>query len=129
MLLYTNIVLPLAHGDLLQSTIFSTWVCDAQVNEFVKRVRAARIHMLIVGHLRKQMPALMGKRAAQERLLRNLSEEFAHVQREHHLPPGVCMPQQAHPKLLRKFLDCHRMIHYEAATVVGVPPSHQATPF
>ena len=61
----------------------------AQVNEFVKRVRAARIHMLILGHLRKQMPALMGKRAAQERLLKNLPNEFAQVQREFHLPPGV----------------------------------------
>ena len=61
----------------------------AQVNEFCKRVRALRIHMLIVGHLRKQMPALMGKKAAQERLLKNLAEEFGHVQREHHLPPGA----------------------------------------
>ena len=59
------------------------------MNEFCKRVRALRIHMLIVGHLRKQMPALMGKKAAQERLLKNLAEEFGHVQREHHLPPGA----------------------------------------
>lgn len=29
---------------------------DRKVNEFVKRVRAARTHMLIVGNLRKQMP-------------------------------------------------------------------------
>lgn len=29
---------------------------DRKVNEFVKRVRAARTHMLIVGSLRKQMP-------------------------------------------------------------------------
>ena len=62
---------------------------NIQVNEFCKRVRALRIHMLIVGHLRKQMPALMGKKAAQDRLLRNLAEEFGHVQREHHLPPGA----------------------------------------
>lgn len=62
-----------------------------QVNEFVKRVRAARIHMLILGHLRKQMPSIMGKRAAQEKLLKNLPAEFAAVQREFHLPPGALL--------------------------------------
>lgn len=62
-----------------------------QVNEFVKRVRAAKIHTLIIGHLRKQMPAMMGKQKAQEKLLRELPTHFAHVQREHHLPAGVHM--------------------------------------
>lgn len=60
----------------------------AQVNEFVKRVRAAKIHCLIMGHLRKQMPAMMGKQKAQEKLLRELPTHFTYVQREHHLPPG-----------------------------------------
>ena len=60
-----------------------------QVNEFVKRVRAAKIHTLIIGHLRKQMPAMMGKQKAQEKLLRELPTHFAHVQREHHLPAGA----------------------------------------
>lgn len=59
-----------------------------QVNEFVKRVRAAKIHILIMGHLRKQMPAMMGKQKAQEKLLRNLADQFAQVQREYHLPVG-----------------------------------------
>ena len=61
----------------------------AQVNEFVKRVRAAKIHILIMGHLRKQMPAMMGKQKAQEKLLRNLPEHFSFVQREYHLPVGA----------------------------------------
>lgn len=64
------------------------WV---QVNEFVKRVRAAKIHTLIIGHLRKQMPAMMGKQKAQEKLLRELPTHFAHVQREHHLPAGAAL--------------------------------------
>ena len=58
------------------------------MNEFVKRVRAARIHILIMGHLRKQMPVMMGKNKAQEKMLANLNREFAAVQREHHLPAG-----------------------------------------
>ena len=59
-----------------------------QVNEFVKRVRAAKIHILIMGHLRKKMPAMMGKAKAQEKLLANLQAEFGMVQREYHLPAG-----------------------------------------
>ena len=59
-----------------------------QVNEFVKRVRAAKIHILIMGHLRKKMPSMMGKQKAQEKLLANLQQEFGMVQREYHLPAG-----------------------------------------
>ncbi|KAL3143092.1 hypothetical protein ABBQ38_003366 [Trebouxia sp. C0009 RCD-2024] len=62
--------------------------CDRKVNEFVKRVRAAKIHILIMGHLRKKMPAMMGKQKAQEKLLANLQTEFGMVQREYHLPAG-----------------------------------------
>ena len=98
------------------------------MNEFCKRVRALRIHMLIVGHLRKQMPALMGKKAAQERLLKNLAEEFGHVQREHHLPPGAltsacwksCTSSRtcsrkaySHPPASRR---CFEMLHIGACT-------------
>lgn len=61
--------------------------CDRKVNEFVKRVRAARIHFLIMGHLRKQMP-FFGQKKAQDKLLANLEQEFVKVQREHHLHPG-----------------------------------------
>ncbi|KFM29283.1 EH domain-containing protein 1 [Auxenochlorella protothecoides] len=49
--------------------------CDRKVNEFVKRVRAAKIHCLIMGHLRKQMP-YFGQKKAQEKLMDNLANEF-----------------------------------------------------
>ncbi|CAL8464390.1 g3925 [Coccomyxa elongata] len=76
-------------ADLLQDLFdIPQRACDRKVNEFVKRVRAAKIHTLIIGHLRKQMPAMMGKQKAQEKLLRELPTHFAHVQREHHLPAG-----------------------------------------
>lgn len=61
--------------------------CDRKVNEFVKRVRAARIHCLILGHLRRQMP-YFGQKKAQDKLISNLANEFRHVQREHHLHAG-----------------------------------------
>ncbi|KAI5084180.1 hypothetical protein GOP47_0000349 [Adiantum capillus-veneris] len=62
--------------------------CDRRINEFVKRARAAKIHAHIIGHLKKEMPAMMGKVKAQQRLIDNLEDEFAKVQREHHLPAG-----------------------------------------
>uniref|UniRef100_A0A0E0LEX2 Uncharacterized protein n=1 Tax=Oryza punctata TaxID=4537 RepID=A0A0E0LEX2_ORYPU len=62
--------------------------CDRRINEFVKRARAAKIHAHIIGHLKKEMPAMMGKAKAQQRLIDNLENEFAKVQREQHLPAG-----------------------------------------
>ncbi|KAL8161970.1 hypothetical protein V2J09_013459 [Rumex salicifolius] len=62
--------------------------CDRRINEFVKRARAAKIHAYIISHLRKEMPAMMGKSKTQKRLLDNLEDEFAKVQREFHLPAG-----------------------------------------
>ncbi|XP_051198864.1 EH domain-containing protein 1 [Lolium perenne] len=62
--------------------------CDRRINEFVKRARAAKIHAYIIGHLKNQMPTMMGKAKAQQRLIDNLEDEFAKVQREHHLPAG-----------------------------------------
>ncbi|GMN51665.1 hypothetical protein TIFTF001_020808 [Ficus carica] len=62
--------------------------CDRRINEFVKRARAAKIHAYIISHLKKEMPAMMGKAKAQQRLVDNLGDEFGKVQRQFHLPPG-----------------------------------------
>ena len=50
-----------------------------QINEFVKRARAAKIHAFIISHLKKAMPAMMGKAKAQQRLIDNLGDEFGKV--------------------------------------------------
>ncbi|TYH87101.1 hypothetical protein ES332_D01G092700v1 [Gossypium tomentosum] len=62
--------------------------CDRRINEFVKRARAAKIHAYIIAHLKKEMPAMIGKAKTQQRLIDNLEGEFGKVQRDHHLPPG-----------------------------------------
>lgn len=62
--------------------------CDRRINEFVKRARAAKIHAYIISHLKKEMPTMMGKAKAQQRLIDNLEEEFTKVQKEFHLPVG-----------------------------------------
>ena len=51
----------------------------SQINEFVKRARAAKIHALIISHLRNEMPAMIGKAKTQQRLIDNLAIEFAKV--------------------------------------------------
>jgi hypothetical protein len=56
-----------------------------QINEFVKRARAAKIHAYIIGHLKNQMPTMMGKAKAQQRLIDNLEDEFAKVCISSHL--------------------------------------------
>jgi EH domain-containing protein 1 len=38
--------------------------------------------------LKKEMPSMMGKQKAQKRLIENLEDEFAKVQREYRVPPG-----------------------------------------
>lgn len=62
--------------------------CDRRINEFVKRARAAKIHAYIISQLKKEMPAMMGKAKAQQKLMKNLEDVFAKVQREFHLPAG-----------------------------------------
>ncbi|KAL7212324.1 hypothetical protein ACSBR2_015079 [Camellia fascicularis] len=62
--------------------------CDRRINEFVKRARAAKIHAYIISQLKKEMPTVLGKAKTQQRLIDNLEDIFAKVQREFHLPAG-----------------------------------------
>jgi len=59
-----------------------------KVNELVKRVRLSKAHAYIIGHLKKEMPAMFGKDKAQAKALANLEEHFLKVHRAHHLPVG-----------------------------------------
>jgi len=65
---------------------------DRKVNEFVKRVRAARTHALIISHLKRSMPNVFGKEKAKENLLVNLEDEFYKVRVEHRLAAGDFPP-------------------------------------
>ncbi|PAN40653.1 hypothetical protein PAHAL_7G331200 [Panicum hallii] len=77
--------------------------CDRRINEFVKRARAAKVHAHIVSHLKKEMPALMGKAKAQQKLLDSLDEQFAKVQKELHLPPGDFPSVEEYRELLSSY--------------------------
>ncbi|KAI0502635.1 hypothetical protein KFK09_017590 [Dendrobium nobile] len=52
---------------------------NLKINEFVKRARAVKIHAYIISHLKKEMPAMMGKAKTQQRLINNLQIEFEKV--------------------------------------------------
>jgi GTPase SAR1 family protein len=59
-----------------------------KVNEIVKRARLARVHALIISHLKKEMPNMFGKKKKQEALLSNLGQEFIKIQNKYHVPAG-----------------------------------------
>ncbi|KAF7149856.1 hypothetical protein RHSIM_Rhsim02G0104600 [Rhododendron simsii] len=83
--------------------------CDRRINEFVKRARAAKIHAYIISQLKKEMPAVMGKAKTQQRLIDNLEDVFAKVQREFHLPAGD-FPNAEH---FREVLSAYNIDKFE----------------
>jgi hypothetical protein len=56
-----------------------------KINELVKRARMARVHALIIGHLKAQMP-FFGQQSKQKQLLDNLADEFFAIMKKHRLP-------------------------------------------
>ena len=59
-----------------------------KLNELVKRTRMAKVHAFIIGHLREQMPGLIGKKEKQRKLIANLADEFFSVKKKHDLVLG-----------------------------------------
>ncbi|KAF1326512.1 Eh domain-containing protein 4, partial [Globisporangium splendens] len=59
-----------------------------KINEFAKRVQSVKVHAYVIGHLKEEMPAMIGKEKKQRDLIENMGEAFREVQRKYHLPPG-----------------------------------------
>ncbi|KAF9291795.1 hypothetical protein BGZ68_002174 [Mortierella alpina] len=59
-----------------------------KVNEIVKRARQAKVHAYIIGHLKKEMPAVFGKTSKQQELIRDLDKEFLKIQQLYKIPEG-----------------------------------------
>jgi EH domain-containing protein 1 len=49
--------------------------CDRKVNELVKRVRAMKVHLLLLQHL-KEMPAMFYKQKKQAKILDAMPDHF-----------------------------------------------------
>jgi hypothetical protein len=59
-----------------------------KVNEFVKRARLVKVHAYLIGHLKKQMPALWGSKQKKEELIKEMLNVYREVKRTYRLPPG-----------------------------------------
>ena len=47
-----------------------------------------QVHAYIIGHLKDQMPAIIGKKSCQNRLIQKLSETYIKIQHEKQISPG-----------------------------------------
>ncbi|KAI7866731.1 P-loop containing nucleoside triphosphate hydrolase protein [Spinellus fusiger] len=81
-----------------------------KINEIVKRARLAKVHALIISHLKKEMPSMFGKKKKQEALLKNLEQEFLKIQQRYHLPAG----DFPHPEKFRQNLSLYDMDKFKA---------------
>lgn len=59
-----------------------------KINELVKRIRKVKTLAYIIGHLKSQMPAVMGKDKKQQKLINNMPNEFRTIMKKHNLSPG-----------------------------------------
>eukprot|EP01125_Pyxidicula_operculata_P008127 TRINITY_DN2752_c0_g1_i1.p1 TRINITY_DN2752_c0_g1~~TRINITY_DN2752_c0_g1_i1.p1 ORF type:complete len:634 (-),score=192.24 TRINITY_DN2752_c0_g1_i1:1662-3563(-) len=70
-----------------------------KVNELVKRARTLRAHILVLNHLKKQMP-MIGKDKKQKELIANLAEEYKEISKASKVPLGDFPPTSIYEKLL-----------------------------
>ncbi|KAA8490888.1 EH domain-containing protein 1 [Porphyridium purpureum] len=76
-----------------------------KVNELIKRARLAKVHALLINHLRAKMPMLWGSKEKQKKLAGRLEEEYLKVQREHNLALG----DFPNPEKFRAGLSVHNL--------------------
>ena len=74
-----------------------------RVNEFVKRVRAVRLHCLLLGRLRERMPRLLGRERKQAKLLAQLDDVFRDVAQRYGLAPADFPPLEEFRQRLSRF--------------------------
>ena len=60
-----------------------------KINELVKRIRKVKALAYIIGHLKGQMPAVMGKEKKQQKLISDMPNVFRTVMKKHNLAPGA----------------------------------------
>lgn len=59
-----------------------------KINELVKRIRKVKALAYIVGYLKSQMPAMMGKEKKQAKLISDLPNVFRTIMKKYSLAPG-----------------------------------------
>lgn len=59
-----------------------------KINELVKRIRKVKTLAFIIGHLKQQMPSIMGKEKKQNKLISDLPNVFRTIMKKYNLAPG-----------------------------------------
>jgi len=59
-----------------------------KINELVKLIRKVKTLSYIIGYLKDQMPALMGKEKKQQKLINDLPNVFRTIMKKYNLSPG-----------------------------------------
>ena len=59
-----------------------------KINELVKRIRKVKTLAYIIGHLKAEMPTMMGKEKKQKKLIADLPTVFRTIMKKHGLSPG-----------------------------------------
>ena len=59
-----------------------------KINELVKRIRKVKTLSYIIGYLKSQMPAMMGKEKKQQKLINDLPNVFRTIMKKYNLSPG-----------------------------------------
>ena len=59
-----------------------------KVNELIKRAKLAKVHAIILSHLRSEMPSLFYKQSKKEQLIVDLPSIFNTLHRKHTIPVG-----------------------------------------
>ncbi|KAF4524133.1 hypothetical protein B566_EDAN012136 [Ephemera danica] len=59
-----------------------------KLNDLIKRARLAKVHAYIVAALRRDMPSVFGKDGKKKELIKNLSQIYEQLQREHQISRG-----------------------------------------
>jgi len=73
-----------------------------KINELVKRIRKVKTLAYIIGHLKSQMPSLMGKDKMQQKLINDLPSVFRTVLKKYNLAPGDFPDIQSFSEKLRE---------------------------
>lgn len=73
-----------------------------KINEFVKRTRRAKVHALIIDHLRNKF-GWFGKQKTQDKVLGNMKSMFEEVARKHNLPKGDFPNPTKFSQILQEF--------------------------
>ena len=83
-----------------------------KLNDLIKRARMAKVHALIMNHLKKNMP-MIGKDSKKKEMIRKLDQIFTTLETENKIPKADFPPVEA----MRKKLESYDFTKFKALDV------------